>query len=53
MTASEKTGCKVYFGGLSEATGITTEDNFNSFIEKKDVPQKGIDKIALKMKIIT
>ena len=37
MTASEKAGCKVYFGGLSEATGITTEESFKLLLEKEDV----------------
>ena len=37
MTASEKKGCKVYFGGLSEATGITTEESFKLLLEKEDV----------------
>ena len=37
MTASEKACCKVYFGGLSEATGITTEESFKLLLEKEDV----------------
>ena len=35
--ASQKTGVKVYFGGLTEATGITTEESFNALLEKEDV----------------
>ena len=35
--ASQKSGCKVYFGGLTEATGITTEESFKALLEKEDV----------------
>ena len=35
--ASGKSGCKVYFGGLTEATGITTEETFKALLKKEDV----------------
>ena len=35
--ASGKSGCKVYFGGLTEATGITTEESFKALLKKEDV----------------
>lgn len=37
MSASGKGGCKVYFGGLTDATGITTEESFRALLEKEDV----------------
>ena len=37
MSASGKGGCKVYFGGLTEATGITTEESFRALLIKEDV----------------
>ena len=35
--ASGKFGCKVYFGGLTEATGINTEETFIALLKKEDV----------------
>ena len=37
MSASGKGGCKVYFGGLTDATDITTEESFRALLEKEDV----------------
>ena len=37
MLASGKGGCKVYFGGLTEETGITTEESFRKLLLKEDV----------------
>ena len=41
MSASGTGGCKVYFGGLTEVTGITTEEAFKALLAKEDVTPIG------------
>ena len=45
--ASGKSGCKVYFGGLTEATGITTEETFKALLKKEDVTLQWLLKTIL------
>ena len=51
MSASAAGGCKVYFGGLTEATGITTEEAFKALLAKEDVTPQGYTLICTRIKI--